>query len=70
MKGWFWGCGGILNVTWVQLEEHFGVLLHIALCNAERVSADAVFTVQRGEEEGRSFFLLESFILKLLVAFK
>lgn len=35
----------------MQLEEHFGVLLHIPLHNAECVSADAVFTVQRGEEE-------------------
>lgn len=70
MRGWFFGRGRILNVTWIQLEEHFGVLLHIPLSNAECVSADAVFTVQRGEEEGRSFLLLESFILKLLVAFK
>lgn len=52
------------------MEEHFGVLLHIPLYNAKCVSADAVFTVQKGEEEGRSFLLLESFILKLLVAFK
>lgn len=44
--------------------------LHIPLYNGEGVSADAVFTVQRGEEEGTSFLPLESFILKLLVAFK
>lgn len=55
----------------MQLEEHFGVLLHIPLNNAECVSADAVFTVQRGEEEEEtSFLLLKSFILKLLVAFQ
>lgn len=54
----------------MQLGEHFGVLLLIPLYNAECVSADALFTVQKGEEEGRSFFLLESYILKLLVTFK
>lgn len=46
------------------------MLLLIPLYNAECVSVDALFTVQRGEEEGRSFFLLESYILKLLVTFK
>lgn len=54
----------------MQLGEHFGVLLLIPLYNAECVSTDALFTVQRGEEEGRSFFLLESYILKLLVIFR
>lgn len=57
-------------MTWMQLGEHFGALLRIPLYDAERGSVDALFTVQRGEEEGRSFLLLESHILKLLVTFK
>lgn len=54
----------------MQSGEHFGVLLPVPLYNAECGSVDALFTVQRGKEEGRSFLLLKSYILKLLVTFK
>lgn len=46
------------------------MLLQIPLYNAECGSVDALFTVQTGEEEGRSFLLLKSYILKLLMTFK
>lgn len=69
MKGWGLGEGSqmLLGCSW---GNTFGVLLRIPLYNAECGSMDALFTVQRGEEEGRSFLLLESYILKLLVTFK
>lgn len=40
----------------MQLGEHFGVLLLIPLYDAERVSVDALFTVQRGGGGGEVVF--------------